>query len=369
MKETGKMTEINKKDKYISLVDKLEKERVLSKEEFRDILICDDEVFLAYLKERADIVRRANYGDKVYLRGLIEFSNYCRNNCKYCGIRRDNKNAERYRLSMEDIVSCADIGYKLGFRTFVLQGGEDLSFSDDDMVSIIKALKENHPDCAVTLSIGEREKDSYEKFYAAGADRYLLRHETADKEHYNKLHPSDMSFDHRMKCLKDLHDIGYQVGAGMMVGSPYQTIDNIVSDLLFLAEFKPEMVGIGPFIPHHDTEFKDEPAGSVEMTLRLLSIIRLMLPKALIPATTALGTLDPLGREKGLASGANVVMPNLSPANVRGKYLLYDNKICTGDEAAECIRCMTLRVEKSGYHVVNERGDFSGWNRKDLQKN
>ncbi|MBE5969150.1 MAG: [FeFe] hydrogenase H-cluster radical SAM maturase HydE [Lachnospiraceae bacterium] len=351
------MSDLEKRFDLKSLVDKLEKTGDLNDEEFEALIYSEDANFSEYLKERARAVREKHYGKDVYIRGLIEFTNVCKNNCKYCGIRCGNKNAERYRLTKEEILSCCDMGYELGFRTFVLQGGEDPFFDDDMMVDIIKEIKKNHPDCALTLSIGEKERETYKRFYDAGADRYLLRHETADKAHYEKLHPAEMSFDHRMNCLKDLKEIGYQVGCGMMVGSPYQTKEHIIKDLRFLREFKPEMVGIGPFIPHHDTEFKDEEAGSVDLTIRLLSIIRLLLPDVLLPATTALGTLDPRGREKGIEAGANVVMPNLSPTNVRDKYLLYDNKICTGDEAAECIRCMEMRVESVGYKVVQSRGD------------
>ena len=343
------------------LADKLETEKNLTDDEFAAVLLCDYPGFDEYLAEKARRVREEHYGKAVYLRGLIELSNYCRNNCYYCGIRRGNSKAERYRLSKEQILSCCDMGYDLGFRTFVLQGGEDPFYTDELIVSIVSAIKEKHPDCAVTLSLGEFEKESYRKFFDAGADRYLLRHETADREHYEMLHPAEMSFDHRMQCLRDLKDIGYQVGCGMMVGSPYQTTEHLVKDLCFLRDFRPEMVGIGPFIPHHDTQFADREAGGVEMTLRLLSIIRLLLPDVLLPATTALGTIDPRGREKGILAGANVVMPNLSPSDVRGKYLLYDNKICTGDEAAECIRCMAMRISSVGYETVVARGDHASF--------
>lgn len=342
------------------LADKLEAERDLTDEEFAAVLLCDAPGFGEYLAEKARRAREKYYGKDVYLRGLIEISNICRNNCYYCGIRSGNANAERYRLSKEQILSCCDIGYELGFRTFVMQGGEDPFYTDELIVSIIKDIKEKYPDCAVTLSLGEFSKESYQKFFDAGADRYLLRHETADKSHYEMLHPAEMSFDRRMQCLRDLKEIGYQVGCGMMVGSPYQTTEHLVKDLRFLRGFEPEMVGIGPFIPHHDTQYADCPAGSVEMTLRLLSVIRLLLPDVLLPATTALGTVDPRGREKGILAGANVVMPNLSPSDVRGKYLLYDNKICTGDEAAECIRCMALRIASVGYETVVARGDHAG---------
>ena len=340
-----------------SIIDKLVLNRDLSDEEFEQLILCEDKESIEYLAAKAREVREKNYGKEVYLRGLIEFTNYCKNDCLYCGIRRSNKNAERYRLTEEQILNCCEVGYKLGFRTFVLQGGEDAYFSDDVLVPLIKEIKEKYPDCALTLSVGEREKDSYQKLFDAGADRYLLRHETADKEHYESLHPAELSFEHRMQCLWDLKEIGYQVGCGMIIGSPNQTVKHLIKDLRFLQDFKPEMVGIGPFIPHHDTPFADRETGSVDITLKLLSIIRIMLPEVLLPATTALGTADGLGREKGILAGANVVMPNLSPTDVRGKYLLYDNKICTGDEAAECIRCMTLRVQKVGYEVVQKRGD------------
>ncbi len=339
------------------LVEKLERERDLTNAEFTEVLTCREEVFDKYLSERARAVRERVYGKDVYLRGLVEFTNICKNNCKYCGIRCGNTKVERYRLSEEEILACCDQGDALGFRTFVLQGGEDPYFTDERLVPLVRQMKEQHPDCAITLSIGERERESYQRLFDAGADRYLLRHETANKAHYESLHPRAMSYEHRMQCLRDLKEIGFQVGCGMMVGSPGQTTEHLVEDLRFLQAFQPEMVGIGPFIPHHETEYAKEPAGSVELTLRLLSVIRLLLPEVLLPATTALGTMDPLGREKGLLAGANVIMPNLSPTGVRGKYLLYDNKICTGDEAAECVRCMSLRVAKTGYKVVQARGD------------
>lgn len=340
-----------------ALTDKLALERDLTGEEFSRILLSDDPEVLEYLFSKAREKKEEFYGKKVFIRGLIEFTNHCRNNCYYCGIRRDNKSAVRYRLSDEEILSCCDNGYSLGFRTFVLQGGEDGYFTDERMADIVGAIRKRYPDCAITLSIGEREKDSYKRLFDAGADRYLLRHETADKVHYGSLHPKEMSYDHRMQCLKDLRDIGYTVGCGMMIGSPGQTMEHIIKDLRFIREFKPEMVGMGPFIPHHDTMYADEKAGSVDLTLKLIGVIRLMLPSVLLPATTALGTLDPEGREKGIMAGANVLMPNLSPVNVREKYTLYDNKICMGEEAAECIRCLKERVSKTGYEIVQDRGD------------
>lgn len=329
-----------------------------TKEEFSELLGCsDDPETVKCLAEEAVRIRKQYYGDKVYTRGLIEFTNYCKNNCHYCGIRRGNRHASRYRLSGEEILSCCKNGYELGFRTFVLQGGEDVWFTDDRMVDIIRSIRADYPDCAITLSIGEKSYESYRKFREAGADRYLLRHETANGEHYGKLHPPEMSLPARKQCLYDLKALGYQVGAGFMVGSPGQTIDCLAEDMVFLKELQPQMVGIGPFIPHHDTIFAAEQAGSVEMTLYLLSVIRILLPKVLLPATTALGTMDPRGREKGLLAGANVVMPNLSPVKNRKQYELYDNKICTGEEAAECRECLARRVESVGYHLVNERGD------------
>ncbi len=321
------------------------------------VACAEDPEAAELLTQEAVRIRKKHYGDKVYIRGLIEFTNYCRNDCGYCGIRRGNLHARRYRLTKEEILECCARGYELGFRTFVLQGGEDRWFTDERMADIIRSVRVSYPDCAITLSIGERSCESYRLLKEAGADRYLLRHETADEEHYGKLHPSEMSLAVRKMCLYDLKFLGYQVGAGFMVGSPGQTADCLAKDLLFLKELRPHMVGIGPFVPHHDTRFAQEKAGSVELTLFLLSVIRILLPKVLLPATTALGTMDPQGREKGLQAGANVVMPNLSPQKNRKQYELYDNKICTGEEAAECLECLARRVEQAGYHLCSGRGD------------
>jgi len=340
------------------LIDKLALEGILSKNELVRVLSEKSKEDEEYIRELANNTRNKYFGNKVYTRGLIEFTNYCKNDCYYCGIRKSNLNVSRYRLSLEDILECCKIGYQLGFRTFVLQGGEDMKFADDDMVAIIKHIKDGYPDCAITLSLGERSYDSYKKMRDAGADRYLLRHETASESHYNKLHPESMSLAERKKCLYDLKKLGFQVGAGFMVGSPYQTMEDIAKDLLFLHELSPEMVGIGPFLPHSETPFKNFEKGSYELTLFLISVVRLMLPNGLIPATTALGTIHPLGRESGILHGANVVMPNLSPVGVRKQYELYDNKICTGDEAAECKMCLNNRMKKIGYEIVSERGDF-----------
>ncbi|OJU08338.1 MAG: [FeFe] hydrogenase H-cluster radical SAM maturase HydE, partial [Clostridiales bacterium 43-6] len=297
---------------------------------------------------------------------LIEFTNYCKNDCLYCGIRRSNKNADRYRLSKEQILECCAIGYGLGYRTFVLQGGEDPFFTDEILVDIIKTIKTTYPECALTLSIGEKSYASYQKYHDAGADRYLLRHETANDTHYTRLHPPEMNLSTRKDCLYHLKKIGFQVGAGFMVGSPHQTTETIADDLLFLKDLQPEMVGIGPFIPQGDTPFKDEAPGSIEQTLTLVAMVRLLLPTALIPATTAVGTLDKLGREKAIKAGANVVMPNLSPINVRKKYLLYDNKICTGEEAAECKFCLENRIKKAGFVMDYAKGDHINWRNEDV---
>lgn len=343
--------------KYIEYIEKLARGDMLTRNEFAELIENRDDGLMEYAARKAVEIRIREYGRDVYVRGLIEFTNHCRNDCYYCGIRRSNSSASRYRLTPEEIEECCLAGYELGFRTFVLQGGEDLSYSDDTICHIVSSIKTAFPDCAVTLSIGERSYESYKAYFDAGADRYLLRHETADPEHYAKLHPAELSPENRKKCLWDLKKIGYQVGAGFMVGSPYQTSQNLADDLLFLYELKPQMVGIGPFIPQHDTPFADFKAGTWQETCFLLSLIRIMLPKVLLPSTTALGTIHPLGREKGILAGANVVMPNLSPVNVRDKYLLYDNKICTGDEAAECRDCLQARMNSIGYDIVTSRGD------------
>ena len=330
----------------------------ITKTDLKEVLLSTDENFISNFKDKARSIADNVFGKDIYIRGLIEFTNYCKNNCYYCGIRCGNQNADRYRLSKEDILSCCDNGYELGFRTFVLQGGEDPVFTDKCICEMVSKIKEKYPDCAVTLSIGEKPRESYQAFFDAGADRYLLRHETADKNHFEKLHPREMSFENRKRCLYDLKEIGYQTGCGFMVGSPYQTIDTLYEDLKFIEELQPEMVGIGPFIPQKDTPFRDENAGTLEMTLRLLSVIRMMQQDVLLPATTALGTIHPMGRELGILAGANVVMPNLSPRDVRNKYALYDNKICTGEEAAECRYCLDRRMQNIGYNIVVGRGDY-----------
>lgn len=342
-----------------ALVERLERNRTLLPEEFVALIQGRNPETAQLLAQKAVAQRQRYYGKDVYLRGLIEFTNYCKNDCYYCGIRRSNRQAQRYRLSQEEILDCCRLGYELGYRTFVLQGGEDPWYTPERIATLVSQMKKNWPDCAVTLSVGEKSKEVYQQWYDAGADRYLLRHETADSCHYGMLHPETMSLENRMQCLWDLKEIGYQVGCGFMVGSPGQTAEHLAKDLAFIRQLEPHMVGIGPFIPQKDTPFGKEEAGTLELTLYLLSIIRLMLPQVLLPATTALGTIHPQGRELGILAGANVCMPNLSPVAVRKKYALYDDKICTGDEAAECVRCLQGRIEGIGYQVAPGRGDHT----------
>lgn len=339
------------------LADKLEREHVLSKEKFVALISAQSHELSEYIFEKAVKARKREYGNAVYVRGLVEFTSYCKNNCYYCGLRCGNKNAERYRLSEEEILACCKEGYALGFRTFVFQGGEDPFYTPDRIEHLVRSVKALYPDCAVTLSVGEHNKETYARWFAAGADRYLLRHETAEPAHYSRLHQAALSLENRKRCLTDLKSIGYQVGCGFMVGSPGQTAECLAEDMLFIHSLQPEMVGIGPFIPQHDTPFAHEPSGTLEQTLFLLAIIRLMLPQVLLPATTALGTIHPQGREKGVLAGANVCMPNLSPAAVRKKYALYDGKLCTGDEAAQSKSSLEKRMRSIGYEVVTSRGD------------
>ncbi|MDE5558257.1 MAG: [FeFe] hydrogenase H-cluster radical SAM maturase HydE [Ruminococcus sp.] len=336
-------------------IEKLKCDRNLSDDEFKVLLESD--AFDEYLYRAADEKRRNIYGDEVYIRGLIEFTNYCHNNCYYCGIRRDNKKVERYRLTQEEILSCCEEGHRLGFRTFVLQGGKDFYYTDTLLCDIISEIRERFSDCAITLSVGEKSKESYRNFFNAGATRYLLRHETTNAEHYQRLHPYSMSLDNRKRCLYNLKEIGYQVGSGFMVGSPYQRTEFLIEDLRFLQELEPDMIGIGPYITHTDTPFASFENGSMLLTLRLISVLRLMFPYALIPSTTALGTIHPQGRELGLKAGANVIMPNLTPVDVRNLYSLYENKICTGEEAAQCRGCLEQRVKSAGYRIVTSIGN------------
>ena len=301
----------------------------------------------------------ARFGRRVFFRGIIEFTNYCKNDCYYCGIRCSNRCLSRYRLTEDEILSCCEEGYRLGYRTFVLQGGEDGWWTDEKIAALVRRIRAQYPDCAITLSIGEKSREAYQAFFDAGADRYLLRHETANEAHYAKLHPARQTLSNRIRCLRDLKDIGYQTGAGMMIGAPYQTAETLAQDMEFLADLRPEMVGMGPFLPHRDTPFRDFPHGSAELTLYLLSLVRLLLPDALLPATTALGTLDASGRQQGVLSGCNVVMPNLSPMAVRQKYLLYDNKAGIGDDGESSLRKLRAQMQEIGYEVAVGRGDYT----------
>ncbi|WP_353892979.1 [FeFe] hydrogenase H-cluster radical SAM maturase HydE [Proteinivorax hydrogeniformans] len=345
-----------------TVIDKLCDNQSLNREEFEYLLDNIDDKSLEYLREKADEVRIREYGRSVYTRGIIEFTNYCKQNCVYCGIRHDNKKADRYRLSAEEILDCCDAGYKLGYRTFVLQGGEDPYYTDEKIIEVIRAIKKALPDCALTLSLGEKSFNSLKQYYEAGADRYLLRHETAALVLYKKYHPN-MSLESRKQCLWNLKKIGYQVGAGFLVGLPKQTTKDYVEDLMFLKKLQPEMIGIGPFIAHDNTPLEGEVNGSVRQVVTLLAIVRLMLPKVLLPATTALGSVDPIGREQGIRFGANVVMPNLSPTNVRAKYALYNGKICVSDEAAQCRKHIEGKVSDIGYSLDMSRGDHKNWRR------
>lgn len=340
------------------LIDRLSAEKALSRESWTQLISTYTPGDRAYAAGIARELSLARFGHGVFFRGIVEFTNYCKNDCLYCGIRRDDRDVQRYRLERDDILACCRDGYGAGFRTFVLQGGEDPYYTDDVMTGIVSAIRGEFPDCAITLSIGEKSRESYQRFFDAGANRYLLRHETANPEHYRKMHPADQTFENRMRCLRDLKDIGYQTGAGMMVGAPYQTAENLAEDMMFLGSFRPQMIGTGPFIPHHGTPFRDFPAGSAETTLLLLSLCRIMLPDVLLPATTALGTVSGEGRKNGVLAGANVIMPNLSPVSQRRKYMLYDNKAITGDDAAESLNVLRRHLDEIGYHLVVSRGDY-----------
>jgi len=336
------------------LIDKLVQQNNLTDNELLDIIKNDDGKILEYLCQKATLVKKKIYGEDIYIRGLIEITNICKNDCLYCGIRRSNQKCQRYRLAKSDILKYAENGYNQGYRTFVLQGGEDTFYTDEKLCDIVSMLKQRFPDSCITLSMGERSKESYQKLYNAGAERYLLRHETATRSHYKKLHPLIMSFDNRIKCLCDLKRVGFQTGCGFMVGAPFQTEEMLVADLRFIKEFEPEMCGIGPFIPHRETQFKLHKAGSLEMTLKMLAIVRLLLPNVLLPATTALATINPKGRELGLKAGANVIMPNLVPRENAEKYALYDNKLYETND----IEKIKQEVEKTGHKIVVSRGDY-----------
>ena len=345
-------------EKIKNLIEDLNSGKKLSLDGFEYILTNYSKEDFSYIKDTASKIAIENFGKKIYFRGIIEFSNICKNDCLYCGIRRSNENVERYRLTLDQILECCEEGYQYGYRTFVLQSGEDGHFNDDTMLEVVSSIRKKYDDCAITLSIGERSRDSYQKLFDAGANRFLLRHEAASKELYEKIHPSNQKWEERFRCLKDLKEIGYQVGAGMMIGVPYQTLRNIAEDLVFIQDFNPHMVGIGPFIPHKDTPFKNEKAGSIELSLLALSLVRIMLPKVLLPSTTALGSLGGDGRQQGVLHGCNVIMPNLSPMSVRKKYLLYDNKAGIENDAKTSIEILKKQMEDIGYEVVVTRGDY-----------
>ncbi len=341
-------------------IDQLQKEHTLPSKAYYKLLTCSDADSMEYLHRQAKEVSLAQFENKIFIRGLIEISNCCRNDCLYCGIRKSNIHIDRYRLTQKQILECCQQGYELGFRTFVMQGGEDRVQSINWIENVVKEIRHQFPDCAITLSLGEMSYSDYKRLFDAGANRYLLRHETFNPTHYNQLHPKEMSAQHRQQCLLWLKEIGFQTGTGIMVGSPYQTIDHIIEDIRFIERLQPEMIGIGPFIPHHDTPFASQEAGSVELTLRLISIFRLMFPKVLIPSTTALASLGNEGRLKGILAGANVVMPNLSPSNTRKKYSLYNNKASLGAEAAEGLKLLNMQLQTIGYEISMERGDYKG---------
>ncbi len=330
----------------------------LTEDEWVLAIECRDRSFDDLIREKASSIRDSIYGRKVYCRGLIEFTSYCRNDCLYCGLRRSSADALRYRLTPDLILDTVDHGYEAGFRTFVLQGGEDRYFDDERLSLIVRSIKEMHPDAAVTLSVGERSTESYRRLKEAGADRYLLRHETADSEHYSHLHPADMSRENRIRCLHDLKELGYQTGAGMMVGSPGSSSRTLARDMVFLTDLRPEMVGIGPFIPHSSTPFRNEKRGSVELTLRMLSLVRIALPHAMIPSTTALATASSDGQLQGILHGANVIMPDITPQEERGKYMIYDGKKITDEEAGENLERIAESMRSIGYELSMERGDY-----------
>lgn len=339
-------------------IDRLCSYHSLDRQEYFELLQCNDIDTMDYLRSQAQSVALERFGRDIYVRGLIEITNECRNNCLYCGIRQANKMVARYSLSQATILDCCRQGYELGFRTFVLQGGENPQMTDKWVKDIVAQIHSLYPDCAITLSLGERSRQVYEAFFEAGASRYLLRHETITDDHYRRLHPTDMSLQNRIQCLHDLKEIGYQTGTGIMVGSPYQTLENLTDDLKFIEEFKPHMIGIGPFIPHTQTPFAGASAGSVAMTLKLISIFRLMSPSALIPSTTALASLSADGRCQGILAGANVVMPNLSPPTFRDQYSLYNNKAAFGSESAEGLRLLQEELNTINYNISRERGDY-----------
>ena len=343
------------------LIERLASEHTLDASTMVLLLHCaaHDTATLTLLRDTAVRTAQEQFGLGIYIRGLIELSSHCHRDCLYCGLRRSNSTAERYRLTQEEVLACCEEGYRLGFRTFVLQAGEDATHTDDWLEALIAEIRSRYPEAAITLSLGERSEASYLRLRQAGADRYLLRHEAANEKLYTSLHPHGRGLQHRLACAEALQRAGYQVGLGMMIGVKGQTIGHIVEDLKLMERMRPEMVGIGPFIPHPSTPLGSEPAGALGLTLATLAIARLLLPQALIPSTTALATLTPTGRLEGILSGANVVMPNLSPSDVRAKYAIYENKASWGAEAAEGLAALEAELSSIGYHIDYTRGDFN----------
>lgn len=345
------------------LIDKLYINNSLEKNELKFLLKNLNPLMREYLIEKAFETRKKIYGKTVYFRGLMEITNICKHNCLYCGIRAKNSKADRYSLSKETILNCCFSGYNLGYRTFVLQGGENSKITDEFLIDIISILKNKFKDIAITLSLGERGKNSFKKLYDAGADRYLIRHETFNKKLYKKLHPN-MSYKNRIKSLYILKKIGYQVGSGFLIGLPSLKLEDYYKDLIFLKKLKPHMIGIGPFIPHINTPLKNEKGGSSYDTITLIAILRLLLPDVLLPATTALVTLDPNSRNLAFRAGANVIMPNISPLSSRKKYTLYNGKAFLGDEAGEEMEIIIKHIKEAGFIPVLSKGDNVRWKRK-----
>lgn len=349
----------------VEIIDKLNREKKLESAQWHKLISSFSKEDKEYARNIAQKITEEKFGNKVFFRGIIEFSNICNNDCLYCGIRHSNDKASRYCLTKKEIMLSCKEGYKLGYRTFVLQGGENEFVKSENFINLIRDIKSKYPDCAITLSVGECERKFYEEMYLAGADRYLLRHESADEEHYKKLHPKDMSLKNRIRCLRDLKEIGFQTGCGIMVGSPYQTPETLVKDMEFICEFNPAMVGIGPFIPHKDTPFANFETGSQDLTLFLLSLIRIMNEDILLPATTALGTVDQEGLIKGIQSGCNVIMPNVSPQNVRKKYMLYNEKLGTNFSAKESLEFLKTQMKSINREIVVGRGDHKMYIKKE----
>jgi biotin synthase len=319
----------------------------------------------AELFAMADDIRKRYFKDEVHIRGIIEFSNYCMKNCFYCGLRRDNKTIERYRISEDEIIDTALKAGELGYKTILLQSGEDGGYTIEGLCAIIKRIRSNL-DCAITLSLGEKSFDEYRSLRDAGADRYLLRFETSDRGLFNKLKP-DSSYENRLDCIKNLKKLGFQVGSGFMVGLPGQTYEILADDILLLRELDLDMIGIGPFLSHHNTPLGNSASGTLDLTLRALAIIRILMPDVHIPATTAMGTVEKGGREKALQCGANVIMPNVTPIKYRKYYEIYPNKICIDDAPSDCRACIEGMLKSLGRAAATNKGDSIKVKRKKVQ--